>query len=72
MERRISFIESIKMKEDYKKKLADSLLNIKLIKYYGTEKFELDKYILELKSYQVNIKYYIYSFSNFKLIFFNF
>jgi hypothetical protein len=56
MNKRLAFYESAKLKEDYKRKLFDSLSNIKIIKMYGTEKFELEKFANNLKNYQVRLK----------------
>ncbi len=48
--------EIAKSKENlYKKKLYDSLLNMKLIKLYGTENYELEKYSKNLRNYLVLI-----------------
>jgi ABC-type transport system involved in Fe-S cluster assembly fused permease/ATPase subunit len=53
MNKKLAFYESVKLREDYKRKLFDSLSNIKTIKMYGTEKFELEKFEYNLKNYQV-------------------
>ena len=53
MNKRLAFYEAAKLKDDYKRKLFDSLSNIKIIKMYGTERFELEKFSNNLKNYQV-------------------
>ena len=53
MNKRNARFEALKQREEHKRKLADSLWNVRLIKLYNTENTEIDKYLNQLKIHQV-------------------